>query len=58
MAVVLVTKINRYDGTAAEMAAMTVTGIPAGSTFFQNDTGFIYILNGAGTWTKKLYPNA
>lgn len=58
MAVVLVTKINRYDGTAAEMAAMTVTGIPVGSTFFQNDTGFIYILNGTGNWTKKLYPNA
>ncbi len=48
MTVQLVTKINRYIGTAAEIAAMTLTGIPAGSTFFESDTGILKILNAAG----------
>lgn len=48
MAVQLVTKINRYIGTAAEIAAMTLTGIPTGSTFFESDTGILKILNAAG----------
>lgn len=53
MAVTLVTTIKRFEGTAAEMAAMDVTGVPAGSTFFQNDTGLIFSLSAAGAWTEK-----
>ena len=53
MAVTLVTTIKRYEGTAAEMAAMVVTSVPAGSTFFQNDTGLIFNLSAGGTWTEK-----
>ena len=53
MAVTLVTTIKRYEGTAAEMAAMVVTSVPAGSTFFQNDTGLIFNLSAAGAWTEK-----
>lgn len=48
MAAQLVTKINRYIGTAAEIAAMTLTGIPTGSTFFESDTGILKVLNAAG----------
>ena len=48
MAVQLVTKINRYIGTAAEIAVLTLTGIPVGSTFFESDTGILKILNAAG----------
>lgn len=55
MAVVLVTVISRYMGTAAERAAMDTTGVRTGSEFFESDTGLTYIFNGA-TWTKKLYP--
>lgn len=49
MAVQLVTKINRYIGTAAEIAALTLTGIPVGSTFFEADTGILKTLSAAGT---------
>lgn len=49
MAVQLVTKINRYIGTAAELAALTLTGIPVGSTFFEADTGILKTLSAAGT---------
>jgi len=48
MAVKLVTKINRYIGIAAEIAAIDLTGIPAGSTFFESDTGILKTLNSAG----------
>jgi hypothetical protein len=48
LAAQLVTKINRYIGTAAEIAAMTLTGIPTGSTFFESDTGILKIVNQAG----------
>ena len=48
MAAQLVTRINRYIGTAAEIAAMTLTDIPTGSTFFESDTGILKILNAAG----------
>ena len=53
MAVTLVTTIKRFEGTAAEMAAMDVTGVPAGSTFYQNDTGLIFGLSAAGAWSEK-----
>lgn len=48
LAVQLVTRINRYIGTAAEIAALTLTDIPVGSTFFESDTGILKILNAAG----------
>ena len=48
MAVKLVTAIKRYIGTAAEIAAFDLTGIPAGSTFFESDTGILKVLNEAG----------
>lgn len=48
MAATLVTTIKRYIGTAAEIAAMTLTGIPTGSTFFESDTGILKVLNAAG----------
>lgn len=53
MAAILVATIKRFLGTAAEMAAMDVTGIPAGSTFFQTDTGLLYNLDSAGNWAVK-----
>jgi len=53
MTVVLVTTIQRFMGTAAEMAAMSVVGIKAGSTFFQTDTGLLYTLDSGGSWAVK-----
>ena len=55
MAVKLVTHSPRYIGTAAERAAMSTTGVPVGASFFESDTGIIYIFNGSD-WTKKIYP--
>lgn len=54
MAERLITKINRYLGTAAEMAAMDTTGVPAGSTFFTSDEGLLYMLDSAGNWVLKV----
>lgn len=45
--VVLVSGIKRYEGTAAQLAASTFEGIPAGSTFLETDTGVIYVLDKA-----------
>ncbi len=53
MAAVLVTTIKRFLGTAAEMAALNVAKVPAGSTFFQTDTGLLYNLDSAGFWAVK-----
>lgn len=53
MAAVLVTTIKRFLGTAAEMAALNVVKVPAGSTFFQTDTGLLYNLDSAGFWAVK-----
>lgn len=55
MAVKMVTTVKRFIGTAAERAAMSITDIPVGSSFFESDTGLIYVFNGAA-WTKKIYP--
>jgi len=35
------------------MAALSVTGIPEGSTFFNENDGLIYSLDGAGDWKVK-----
>ena len=53
MAATLVTTIKRFIGTAAEMAALSVVGVPSGSTYFQDDTGLLYVLNSAGNWNPK-----
>lgn len=53
MAVVLVSGIKRYEGTAAEIAAFSLAGIPAGSTFFESDTGIIKVLDQAGVLKPK-----
>jgi len=53
MAVTLITTTKRFEGTAAEMAAVSVVGVPAGSTFFQSDTGLTYNLSSAGTWNPE-----
>ena len=47
MAAVLITNIQRHIGTAAERVAMTTTGLPAGSTFFETDTLDTYIYDGS-----------
>ena len=52
MAVKLITHSPRYIGTAAERAAMALEGIPVGATFFELDTGMLWILAGSG-WAVK-----
>jgi len=53
MAATLVTTIKRFIGTAAEMAALSVVGVSSGSTYFQDDTGLLYVLDSAGNWNPK-----
>jgi len=53
MAVVKLSQIERFIGTAAEMLLYDTTGIPVGSTFFQSDTGKMFALEPAGTWSEK-----
>ena len=53
MAVVKLSQIERFVGTAAERAAMSVVGVSPGSTFFERDTGDMYLLDGSGNWGKK-----
>jgi len=48
MAIQLVSAIKRYIGTAAEVAAFPLAGLPVGSTFFESDTGILKVLNAAG----------
>ncbi len=38
---------KRYIGTAAERAAMSTTGVPAGSKFTESDTSDTYVWNGS-----------
>lgn len=53
MAYRLVTTLQRFLGTAAERAAMTTTGVNPGSTYFETDTGLMYVLDNAGSWQAK-----
>ena len=46
MAAVLVTAIHEHLGTAAEKAAMSTTGLPAGSTWIETDTSIKYKWDG------------
>jgi len=48
MAIQLVSAIKRYIGTAAEVAAFPLAGLPVGSTFFESDTGILKILDQSG----------
>lgn len=52
MAAILVTTIKRHIGTAAERAAMSTTGLPAGSVFLETDTILVYIWDGSA-WSLK-----
>ena len=47
MAAILITTIKTYIGTAAERAAMSTAGLPAGSKFFETDNHLWYIWSGA-----------
>ena len=53
MAATLVTTIKRFTGTAAERAALSIVGVPVGSTYLETDTGLIYIIDSAGAWAEK-----
>jgi len=48
MAIQVVQAITRYIGTAAEVAAFPLAGVPVGSTFFESDTGILKTVNAAG----------
>lgn len=52
LAVEIVTTIKRFIGTAAEIAAFDLTGVPTGSEFIESDTGVRKMLNAAGTLTN------
>lgn len=54
MAVVRVTSIHRYVGASGD--SKPTTGVPAGSEFFESDTGLTYVFNGEATWTLRLSP--
>jgi hypothetical protein len=43
MAENLITRIQRYTGTAAERGTLVTTGLPLGSTFYETDTRNLYI---------------
>ncbi len=47
MAEKLVTRIERFIGTAAERAGMTTTSLLVGTEFFEKDTGKLYKWDGA-----------
>jgi hypothetical protein len=54
MAAKLVTTIKRFTGTAAEKAALDLTGVPIGSTYLQtDDVKGIYVLDSSGAWVLK-----
>jgi len=48
----LVTNIQKWVGTAAERAAMSTTGVKAGSMFEETDTGLIYKWDGSDWFTS------
>ncbi len=47
-------RVNRYVGTEAERLALTMTADFAGSTFYETDTGTLWILDTAANWERKL----
>jgi hypothetical protein len=53
MAVLRVTTPHAYVGLAAD--AKPTAGVPVGSTFFERDTGLMFIYDGS-TWGKVIYP--
>jgi hypothetical protein len=50
MAVKLITSTNRYQGLSGD--SKPTTGVPAGSTFYELDTGNTYIFDGS-SWVLK-----
>lgn len=51
MAVALITDIRRYLGLASD--TKPTTGVPAGSEFYETDSGATYVYNGSA-WSLKL----
>lgn len=54
MAVKIITTTKNYVGTAAERAAMSTTGMPAGSKFFETDNHLYYIWDGSAWHAYEL----
>lgn len=46
--------IEIYGGNNAD--SMPTTNVPAGSRFFEYDTGEEFIFDGVTTWTKRIFP--
>jgi hypothetical protein len=53
MAAILVTVIKNYIGTAAERGAFVTTGLQAGSTWKESDTGLEYNWSGAAWFVSS-----
>lgn len=49
----LVTSIKRYVGISTDTKPTIITDCPVGSTFYETDTGEMYIANAAATWVIK-----
>lgn len=52
MAITLLKNITKYAGTAAERAAMDVSRVNTGDTYFEWDTSKLYIYSGTA-WVEK-----
>jgi len=52
MAASRITTIHSFVGTASERAAMSTTGLPAGSTFRETDTKLVYIWDGSDWYSS------
>lgn len=54
MAIKLVTAIKRFIGTAAEIAGLSLTEVPAASTAYDTTNKKMQILDSAGNWVDKV----
>lgn len=54
MAVVRITTPHHYVGVAAD--AKPAEDVPAGSRFFEIDTGLEYVFDGTDTWGQRVFP--
>lgn len=46
--------IDTYGGNNAD--SKPTTNVPAGSRFFEYDTGEEFIFDGVTTWVKRIFP--
>ncbi len=56
MTIVRTSTPHKYVGVNAD--TKPTAGVPAGSSFFEIDTGDEYFFDGTATWGQKLYPAA